>query len=353
MNTKRFALLLAVGLLCVFQVWAQSGPYRVGTTTANFLEIGAESAGCAMGEAYVSVARDLSSVYWNPAGLSYLTLNEVQFAYQPWIVDINFSHAGVAVVFPNYGTVALSYTGLNYGSTPVTTMERQEGTGESYSAMDLAASLSYARKLAQWFGFGVSLKYISSSIWHMRADAMAVDLGLLINTDFFSPDGERENGLSIGMSISNYGTRMKYDGIDLLQPIDISQDESGNFKDVEGQFRLQSWELPLIFRVGVSVIPFKTVNHQLCLAVDALHPNNNSESINLGGEYGLTLPGMAKFLLRAGYHGLFMDCSEYGWTFGGGIRWALMNNKELKFDYAYKTIGLLGNYSMFTIGATF
>jgi hypothetical protein len=353
MNTKRFALLLTTGLLCNLQVWAQSRPYRVGTTTANFLEIGAESAGCAMGEAYVSVARDLSSVYWNPAGLSYLTLNEVQFVYQPWIIDINFSHAGVAVVLPNYGTIALSYTGLNYGNTPVTTMEMQEGTGESYSAMDIAASLSYARKLAQWFGFGVSFKYINSSIWHMKADAVAMDLGVLINTDFFSPDGERENGLSIGMSISNYGTRMKYDGMDLLQPIDISPEESGNFKDVEGQFRLQSWELPLIFRIGVSVIPVKTLNHQLCLAVDALHPNNNSESVNLGGEYRLTLPGMAKFFVRTGYHGLFMDSSEYGWTFGGGIHWALMNNKELKLDYAYKTIGLLGNYSMFTLGMTF
>ncbi|MBN2103526.1 PorV/PorQ family protein [bacterium] len=341
-----------MGLLCTM-VLAQTKPYRVGTTTANFLEIGAESHGCAMGEAYVSVVRDLSSVYWNPAGLSYMTLHEVQFTYQPWIADIHFTHVGVAVVLPDYGTFAFSFTGLNYGRIPVTTMEMQEGTGESYSAMDIAASLSYARKLAQWFGFGASFKYVTSSIWHMRANAAAVDLGLLINTDFFSPDGKRENGLTIGMSISNYGTRMKYDGIDLLQPIDISLDENGNFKDVEGQFRLQSWELPLIFRVGISVIPLKTANHQLCLAVDALHPNNNSESINMGGEYGLILPGMAKFFLRAGYHGLFMNRSQYGITYGGGIHWALMNNRELKLNYAYKTMDILGNYSMFTIGMTF
>ena len=353
MKTKRIAVLIATALLYTLQVWAQSRPYRVGTTTASFLEIGAESAGCAMGDAYVSVARDLSSVYWNPAGLSYMTRNEVQFAYQPWIADINFSHAGVAVVLPNYGTVAISFTGMNYGNTPVTTLENPEGTGESYSAMDIAASLSYARKLVQWFGFGFSIKYIASSIWHMRADAAALDLGLLINTDFFSPDGNRENGLSIGMSISNYGTRMKYDGIDLLQPIDIAPDEYGNYKDVEGQYRLQSWELPLIFRIGASVIPFKTDNRQLCLALDALHPNNNSESVNLGGEYRMIQPGMFKFFLRAGYHALFMDSSEYGWTFGGGIHWALMNNKDLKFDYAYKTLGLLGNYSMFTVGAAF
>jgi hypothetical protein len=353
MKNKLLAFLLVMGFLCSYQALAQNKPYRVGTTSANFLELGIGSAGCAMGEAYVSVTRDLSSVYWNPAGLSYMSMNEVQFAYQPWIADINLSYAGAAIILPRYGTFALSFTSMNFGRTDVTTLEMQEGTGESYSAMDLTVVFSYARKLAEWFGFGSSIKYIRSGIWHMSASAAAVDLGVMINTAFFSPDGNRENGLSIGMSISNYGTKMKYDGMDLLQPIDISPDEQGNFKDVEGQYRLQSWELPLIFRVGVSMIPFKTTNHQLCLAADALHPNNNSESINCGGEYCVTLPGTAKFFLRAGYHGLFMDSSEYGMTYGGGIHWALMNNKELKVDYAYKSIGLLGNYSMFTIGVTF
>jgi len=280
-------------------------------------------------------------------------MNEIQFAYQPWIAGINLSYAGAAIVLPQFGTVALSYTGMNFGRTEVTTLQMQEGTGETYSAMEMTVGLSYARKLAEWFGFGTSIKYIRSSIWHMSASSAAVDLGVMVSTAFFSPDGNRENGLSIGMSISNYGTKMKYDGMDLLQPIDISPDESGNYKDVEGQYRLQSWELPLIFRVGISLIALKNSHSQLTLAADALHPNNNSESINAGGEYRLTLPGMAKFFLRSGYHGLFMDSSEYGMTYGGGIHWALMNNKELKVDYAYKSVGLLGNYSMFTVGVTF
>jgi len=353
MKIKSLAFLLVIGLLCSYQISAQNKPYRVGTTAANFLEMGIGSAGCAMGEAYVSVTRDLTSVYWNPAGLSYMSMNEVQFAYQPWIAGIHLSFAGAAIPLQKYGTFALSFTGMNFGRTEVTNLGMQEGTGETYSAMDMTVGLSYARKLAEWFGFGSSIKYIRSSIWHMSASAAALDLGVIINTPFFSPDGKRENGLSIGMSISNYGTRMKYEGIDLLQPIDISSDESGNFKDVEGQYRLQSWELPLLFRVGISLIAVKNSHNKLTLAADALHPNNNSESVNLGGEYRLTLPGMAKFFLRAGYHGLFMDQSEYGLTYGGGIYWSLVNNKELKMDYAYKSIGLLGNYSMFTFGMTF
>lgn len=350
---KGLFVFVMMGGLLVSQLHAQTKPYRVGTTTASFLEMGIGGAGCAMGEAYVSASRDLSSVYWNPAGLSYMSSNEVQFVYQPWIAGIHFTYAGVGFVIPNYGTFALSFTDMNFGSTAVTTMERQEGTGETYSASDIAVSLSYGRKLAQWFGFGGSLKYITSGIWHMRASAAAMDLGVMVNTDFFSPDGKRENGMSIGMSISNYGSRMKYNGMDLLQPIDIAVDEEGNYKDVEGQFRLQGWELPLIFRVGIAATPLKTGYHTLRIAMDALHPNNNCESVNVGAEYEFILPGAGKIFLRSGYRGLFMDESEYGLTLGAGVHLSLMHNKVLKIDYAYKSMGIFGNFAMYTLGFTF
>ena len=57
--------------------------------------------------------------------------------------------------------------------------------------------------------------------------------------------------------------------------------------NVQGQFRLQGWELPLIFRVGILINPIILNNHELTLAMDALHPNNNNESINIGGQYEL------------------------------------------------------------------
>ena len=44
--------------------------HRYGTTTGNFLEIGVDSEGSAMGDAFVAVSDDISSIYWNPAGLA-------------------------------------------------------------------------------------------------------------------------------------------------------------------------------------------------------------------------------------------------------------------------------------------
>ena len=69
----------------------QTCALRICTTTANFLEIGVGSNANAMGEAYVAVANDISSIYWNPAGLANLDAPSVSFMLQPWLVDINIA----------------------------------------------------------------------------------------------------------------------------------------------------------------------------------------------------------------------------------------------------------------------
>ena len=351
---KKFLLpILCFSLLCFQSASAGNKPYRMGTTAANFLEMGIGSAANAMGEAYTSVTRGLSSIYWNPAGLGYMETNEVFFMYQPWIADINVGFVSAAVVLPRIGVIGLSVTNMDYGRTEVTSMLMQEGTGETYSANEYAFTMSYARRLAQWFSFGASGKWISSGIWHMKANALALDIGVMVNTHFFSFSGKKEDGMTIGMSISNYGTKLAYDGIDLLRPIDILPNEHGNYKDIEGQFRVQGWELPLIFRVGVSILPIVTESHRLTLAVDALHPNNNSESLNLGAQYEYKMLGFGRLFVRAGVRGIYMDETEFGPTFGGGFHLTLMNNKTLKIDYAYKDIGILGNTMTYSVGFNF
>lgn len=338
--------LLSTGL------FAQS-PIRVGTTTAEFLGIGYGPAASALGDAYVSMAQDVSSIYWNPAGLSFMEKSQVMFTYQPWIVDISTYFSGAAIVLPRIGTLGFGFIGANYGDMEVTTVDMQQGTGEIFNAGDYAVSLSYGRKLAQWFGFGASAKYIRSTIWHTSASAFAVDLGVLIQTPFFSTTGENEHGLRIGMGLSNYGSRMAYSGVDLLGSVDIAPDESGNYKDVKVYYATDGWELPLIFRVGMSLSPVVTTTQQLTVAIDALHVNNNSESVNVGMEYRVTTPGIGKVFLRGGYRALFLDDSEFGPTFGIGVLREFFGNRGVQFDYAYRDIGVLGYVNTFSVGVLF
>ena len=323
-----------------------------GTTAANFLEMDIGSAATAMGGAYVSVANDISAAYWNPAGLAYVKNRQAIFMYQPWVLGISNLYTGVAINYRYYGTLAVTMNYLDYGDEAVTTVSEPEGNGEMYSASEFAATISYGRRLVNWFSFGASAKYVSSSIWHSNASAMAFDFGALVTTGFFSPTGNNNQGMKIGMSISNYGTRMKYDGIDLMFPIDPYA-TNGNFANVEGQFQTSEWELPLIFRLGFSVQPIYAEKFTWLLAVDALHPNNNNESINIGNEFAVTFPGKASFFIRLGYKGIGLKDSEYGLTGGAGLRYFMSDNNFFDLDYTYKTIGILGDVHLYTIKFSF
>ncbi len=351
---KKYLVLLAMSLWIT--VYGQT-INRYGTTSANFLEIGVGSNATAMGDAYVAVANDVSSIYWNPAGLSNVPRSSALFMIQPWLVDIDMLFAGGAMVLPKIGVIGLGITHLDYGEMDVTNLQYQDGTGERFSASDVAATFTFSRKIVSWFSFGSSIKYISSNIWHSSASAFAVDLGVLVNTNFFSFTGKDKDGMNIGMSISNYGTRMRYNGIDNYQPVDISEFEEGNYGDVAGQFRTSEWELPLIFRIGFALKPLVTNTTNLTIAADALHPNNNAESVNLGASIDYKIPGFGKVSIRQGVKNgmksLTKDNNDLGFTFGAGVEMFYLGNKSLAIDYTYKTMGIFGNIQVYTVGVSF
>ena len=68
---------------------------KVGTTAAAFLEIGPGAVATAMGGAFVSIANDATALYWNPAGISDFTNNEVTIFHANWIASTNFDYAAL------------------------------------------------------------------------------------------------------------------------------------------------------------------------------------------------------------------------------------------------------------------
>ncbi len=113
---KKIYIILVMGLIFLINsnITAQE-PYRKGTTSANFLELGFGGAALGMGDSYVSMANDISSIYWNPAGLGYMTNNELMVMHQPWFADINSSFLGFGYVAPGLGTFGVGFTFISYG----------------------------------------------------------------------------------------------------------------------------------------------------------------------------------------------------------------------------------------------
>ena len=108
----------------------------------NFLEIGTSSNAVAMGEAYVSLADDAISAYWNPAGLANVKGFEFGLSSQEWVVGINHANFAAAVNMGKYGTISTWYTDFDYGSIEVTNVGDQDGTGEYYNANEVDYRIS-------------------------------------------------------------------------------------------------------------------------------------------------------------------------------------------------------------------
>ena len=62
----------------------------------------------------------------------------------------------------------------------------------------------------------------------------------------------------------------------------------------------------------------------LIIAVDALHPNDDVEYVNVGAEY--TFNNMVS--LRGGYKTLFAENSEEGLSLGGGLKYRIMEEEN-------------------------
>lgn len=312
-----------------------------GTTAATFLSIGQSARAIAMGSAFVGVVNDVSSIYWNPAGLTKAQGGQIMFDHTRWIAGTEYNFLAVSYNIGDYGSVGVSFTGSNIGDMKVTTIEEPWGTGEVFSATDMAISLAYALQLTDRFSIGFNPKFVYQGIWKMSASAFALDMGVQYVTPF--------DDAILAMSISNFGTTMRLLGQSNLVLFDPDPFTTGNNNKIPAYLETKDWALPLTFRVGVAYSPIRSENHKITLAFDALHPSDDYESLNLGFEYDFQ-----DFLfLRAGYKSLFLDDSEESFALGFGVKKNLIGNVGIKVDYAYQDFGRLNNIQKFTLSVSF
>ena len=151
------------------------------------------------------------------------------------------------------------------------------------------------------------------------------------------------------MSISNYGTKMQMSGNDLLIQHD-NHPQEGNNPNINANLATEEFDLPLLFRFGLSWDVFKGyANSNLLVAMDAQVPNNNHKSINAGLEYVYN----NMFSLRGGYNTWYGDSSRdaadlSGISLGLGLKYSF-NITLVGIDYAYRDFGILKDIHMFSV----
>jgi hypothetical protein len=310
---------------------------KVGSAGAQFLKIGVGARYHGLGEAGVASVNDIYSLYWNPAGLAYIGGSQAAFTYVNYITDISLNYIAYARQYEGVGVFGVSATVLSMGEQEITTVDEPDGTGDMYSASSYALQLSYARFLTSQFSFGGSFKYVSEEIYRESARGWGVDFGTLLYTGFKT--------LRMGMNISNMGPEMQFDGPDL--DVAYNPDESNPNQDgLPSRLKVDHYNLPLTFRVGLAYDWQWQDDYKLTLSVEAKHPNDNLQQGSLGGEFNWR----DTYFLRAGYK---FNYEEEGLGLGGGIRTRITGSTDLIIDYAWVDFGRLESVHRFSASISF
>ena len=303
---KKVILGLIGVLFTTSEVFAFISKEKAGTTSGQFLKLGAGARAVAMGEAFTGISDDATTIYWNPSGINSMTNKELSVMYAMWFEGISYNN--LFYVHPmEIGNFGLGVQYLSYGS-----LEGLDANGNptgTFSPIDLAVVVSYARSV-KGIDTGITVKYISSKIKE-TASAIAIDIGAMKRII--------EDKLNIGLVVKNVGTKLKY----------ITEEES----------------LQMSINIGAGY----KITKDLLTAIDIKLPSDNEIAVSVGGEYNYKIIQDIIISGRLGYNTITKDLEGLkGITTGLGI-----NYKNYKFDYAFVPYGDLGNTHRISLGIKF
>lgn len=337
MRRKINKFLIGLSVLMLINSQSHAEMKKLAQAGMQFLKIGVGARAAGMGESYIAVGQVADVIFWNPAGLAYLEGTDISFSHTNWIADIKHNAVAAATKFSRLGVFGISFITMDYGDiyrtnvdfNPANTFGYTGGKrfgGEKIEVNEYALGLAYSRRFTEKFSMGAHIKYVSQDLGNTRVvisgeeritdntvSAFAFDFGTLYYV------GIRD--LRLAMSILNFSRDLKYER--------------------------ESFQLPLIFRVGLAMNIFSLLemaeNQSMTLTIETLDPRDYTERYHVGTEYIYD----NVLALRAGYK---FNYDEEGFTAGLG----LMTETGLSIDYSYTAFGnAFGSVHRFTIGLKF
>ncbi len=310
---------------------------KLAQTGLKFLTVPMDARASGMSGALTSLETGSVSLMFNPASMSLIPHTfDVALGQVGWIADINyiFGTASFRPMQGRLGVFGLSIMSVDYGTMYNTIRaENEQGfldLGE-FTPNAYAIGLGYAKALTDRFMIGGQAKYVFQSLGagivsfsadeiaqarSFDVDVVAFDFGLLYRTGFRS--------LNFGISVRNFSQEITY---------------------IE-----ESFQLPLTFKMGVSMnildlTDINPENHKILIAVDAGHPRDYVEQLDMGLEYVF----LESFALRAGYT---TPTDEQGFSLGAGFKQSLADF-GLNVDYAFTDFGIFKEVHRFTFKFNF
>jgi len=277
-------ILLLVIIIATFSITIKAEDGSGGQSSA-FLRRGINSRALAMGGAYTGLSNDISSTYWNPAGLTGLSKTE----FMGMISLLNYDRSEIyAAAGHNFSDDIV--IGLGWYKFGVGNIDGRDLNGDATEIFDDSQNclmLSVAKRFNA-FSFGVTGKYINHSLYKNSASGLAFDLGIKVAL--------LDNSLNLGFVIQDLGGKIKWDTANKTEE-----------------------SLPTTLRIGASY-NLQFIN--AIVSTEFVKVNQEKSLLRAGAEYSI----VQFFGVRAGYDG-------FNPTFGLFIK--LPDNLfPLRLDYA-------------------
>jgi hypothetical protein len=278
---KIFSVIMLFAFLLPVLVFGQAG-----STGMSFLQLGIGARSLGMGEAFTAISGDASSVYYNPASLTWNTNRDILVMHKEWIAGTTTEYLGIAI--PGE---FLSY-GIGVNSTNIRDIEirLQPGPAQGTFGMhDFSFSGTLSARLDPEWSLGTTIKFLYEKIYTDDATGIAFDLGTRYQV---SPE------IMFGAAVSNMGS------VNSLKTEPIT--------------------LPLLVRAGGAVALQVADEFNAIVAADIVSAIRDKKSrLHLGTEF--TYNDYAS--LRGGYQ---FGYDAKSLSAGFGVRYGI-----IQFDYAF------------------
>jgi len=262
-----------------------------GGTHENFI-LGVGARALALGNAYVAVPYDATTIYWNPAGLDHIQFKNVSLFYTSLLFGSQYYFVGYVHPTINFGTLGAGVIGIGTGDIPEKDDNALPGGIGTYGSYQFL--FSYGKQLPFYrdISVGLNLKinhdnfsgFLASGIG-TSATGIGTDVGILYRPDI---NNVVLSGLSLGFTVQNLlGSRLKMDTYTDVHPLNfrfglakpILKNEWGNqftiFLDVE-----QGAKVPFKYHFGTEYV-FQN------LAMLRVGMNNNQLSFGAGAVFNM------------------------------------------------------------------
>ena len=189
---KKSAFLITTLLLLCSSLQAQT---VIAKYAGEFMALGVGGRALGMGGAFVAVANDVTSGYYNPAGLANLNYPQLALMHSEQFGNlVNYDYGAVAIPFQEDMSFGLSVMRLGVDGIPDTRNARMDTNGDGiiddsdqlrldynliteFSNQDWAFYLTFAKRQSEDFYWGVNAKIIRRDLAEYGATGIGFDVG--------------------------------------------------------------------------------------------------------------------------------------------------------------------------------